>query len=549
MKRQTGRLISIASILLLVLGLACGNDAEGSRDSQVAPTERDPSSDTIRQPADGTQLANCYSTLDSNDICYAIEEGNVETVRNLAELGADPNAVDDLGESRLVKAVLSVNPNPEVMRILVEAGADGNVETRFHGSLLNAAISTLGDDLEPEEHARIVEMIVNAGADVNGTDYPDNPPDYPHNPLGSAVNSGNVEIVRVLVDAGADPTVFDRPNDTRVSIISGAFSNRSEYDSWEIVRILVNAGADPNASIREGKTLMGKAAATGNIEALQFLLDAGVDPHEGLQAAFEYGNQDAMQILFDAGVSPNSGVFGTTLLKAAVNGGDADITRFLIEAGADVEVNRPLTRAIQDQSVEIVRILVNAGADVDTADDDGYTPLTGATYDGNVEIVRILVNAGADPNAADLFGEKPLYVAKLKGHSDIIWILTEAGAVEASANMEREAREPEPTDSVASSTFDDDLYGAIRLGEPATVRALVDAGVDVNAEDSSGRSMLEWAIMRGGVRGFPEIVRILVDAGADVNAQATAANSLLQLATMYGNHETVQILTDAGAKE
>ena len=118
MKRQTGRLISIASILLLVLGLACGNDAEGSRDSQVAPTERDPSSDTIRQPADGTQLANCYSTLDSNDICYAIEEGNVETVRNLAELGADPNAVDDLGESRLVKAVLSVNPNPEVMRIL-----------------------------------------------------------------------------------------------------------------------------------------------------------------------------------------------------------------------------------------------------------------------------------------------------------------------------------------------------------------------------------------------------------------------------------------------
>lgn len=96
----------------------------------------------------------------------------------------------------LAIAVSPVNPKPEILRILIDAGAEVNAETLFHGSLLNAAIATLGEDIEPQDHTAIAEMLVDAGADVNAEANAAN------SLLQLATMYGNSEVVGILADAG-----------------------------------------------------------------------------------------------------------------------------------------------------------------------------------------------------------------------------------------------------------------------------------------------------------------------------------------------------------
>lgn len=447
----------------------------------------------------------------------------IKIVEILVRAGADVHYTDAEGDTPLVQAVYS--GQSEMVRVLVEGSADVNVETRFHGSLLNAALTTL-DDVSPSDQAAIVELLVDAGADVTWTDN--------GTPvLRSGIRSGNAEIVRLLVNAGADPTL--------ARMTCAAFARGSEEENWAIVRLLVEAGADPC-----GQVLLSRAIEAGNESALRFLMNAGADPADAVHAAYQVGSPETVLILVDEGVNPNSGFPGTTAVAMAINqGANAELVRSLARAGADLETE--LGKAVIRERAETVRVLVAAGADVEGVDRDGYTPLTGASWEGNAEIVRILLSAGADVNAADHFGDTPLDVAEHQGYSEIVLILTEAGALPSGPNIVGEGSPPETTDPVTPSDAVESLADAIRSGDVAAMKNLVNADVDVNARASNGNSLLEWAIIWGSVRRNPELVRILVDAGADVNARANAADSLLQLAVMHGNADIVEILEAAGA--
>ncbi|TWB58229.1 ankyrin repeat protein [Rhizobium sp. ERR 922] len=123
-----------------------------------------------------------------------------------------------------------------------------------------------------------------------------------------------------------------------------------------------------------------KAAATGDVAAIQQLLDSG--------AAIE--TQDAK---------------GATPLLVATHGNRVDAARALIEAGVNVDhVNRlgwtALIEAIilgdgGSRHVEIVRLLIDSGANVNLADNDGVTPLRHARSRGYDGIVKLLEVAGA----------------------------------------------------------------------------------------------------------------------------------------------------------
>ena len=130
-----------------------------------------------------TELCGGYKSLST-----AITSGDVEGVQCLIEeLGEDVNATDD-GTPMLFWAILE--ENPDIVRLLVEAGADVNATDANVGiSMLPSAINVGKSD--------IVRLLVDAGADVDATDDRGKPMLY------WAIPGGNPEIVRILMEAGA----------------------------------------------------------------------------------------------------------------------------------------------------------------------------------------------------------------------------------------------------------------------------------------------------------------------------------------------------------
>ena len=99
--------------------------------------------------------------------------------------------------------------------------------------------------------------------------------------LGLASFFGNADVVRALLDAGADPNSRSR-NSMRVSPIHSAAANRNPGAALEIIRLLVTQGADVNVVQHGGWTPLQEGAAHGNTELVEFLLANGAD--QGAQA-------------------------------------------------------------------------------------------------------------------------------------------------------------------------------------------------------------------------------------------------------------------------
>ncbi|KAF8543317.1 ankyrin repeat-containing domain protein [Trichophaea hybrida] len=108
--------------------------------------------------------------------------------------------------------------------------------------------------------------------------------------LQAATNQGKIELVQILIDAGADAnaptdynesttlqTTMERNNIKPVQILLDAAA--TEQGSVELVRILLDAGADVNAPASEyyGRTALQAVMALSSPKLAQILLDAGAD--------------------------------------------------------------------------------------------------------------------------------------------------------------------------------------------------------------------------------------------------------------------------------
>lgn len=115
-----------------------------------------------------------------------------------------------------------------------------------------------------------------------------------------------------------------------------------------------------------------------------------------------------------ANVNKPEGRYEETLLTAAVKHELFDVTRILLEKGADVSFRNlndqiPLHIAALNGDTATINLLLKYKSNVQAKDDQGQTPLHLAVTNGNSVAVKSLINAGSNVNEPDKNGNTPLH--------------------------------------------------------------------------------------------------------------------------------------------
>lgn len=192
------------------------------------------------------------------------------------------------------------------------------------------------------------------------------------------------------------------------------------------------------------------------------------------------------------------------LHAAAARGDVADIER-RIAAGenkeaVDVRQRTPLHVAAYRKQHEAARALIRLGADPNRLEIDRYDIITIAAVANDVSMLRIALEGGGNPKAVtSRYDGTALIAAAHLGHAEVVRMLIAAKA---------------PLDHVNNLKWTA-LIESIVLGDGGknhteTLRALVEAGADVNIPDGNGATPLKLAQSRS----YREMVAILEKAGA-----------------------------------
>lgn len=420
----------------------------------------------------------------------ASREGLLECVRYLlSKPRVDINATQKTACTAV--QVAASRGNEAVVKVLLDAGADTNVQYQGRGGSANAlqAASMLG-------HTAIVKLLLDAGADVNAPES-----DSRGSALQIASEEGHTAVVEQLLDAGA---VI---NASSQSGYGGALQAASYNGNEAVVRLLINAGADVNAQ------------AVG-------------DSYTVLHGAAMFGSEAVTKLLLDAGADPNSDTWRYSPLVIAARQGHSAVANLLIAAGADVNaasdqtIGSALYSASQYGYEMVVELLLNAGADINQRGGSHDTALNAAIQNGHNAVVKLLLDAGADVHAQSEGGiATPLIGACWGGHETMVELLLRAGV---DVNEQGACRYA--------------LSEASGTGCEAIVKLLLRAGANVNQQ---GRMRDRYsAIVQASRRGHEAVVRMLLDAGADVNIEGGKA---LLFATKENHKVVVEMLLAAGA--
>jgi uncharacterized protein len=405
----------VALVALFSAGIltADASDADGTTPLEWAVYNDDlPAAQRLLHAGANANAANRYGIT---PLSLAATNRNAAMAEALLKAGADASANVLMTAAR--------TGNPEIVRLLIQHGADVNAKGETYGE-------TALDWAAQENHAEAAQVLIAHGADVNARTNPlERAKDrfglegvltiLPHGtwtPLMYAARQGSLETARALVAGGASLNLTDTDSSTALvlAIING------HYDT---AALLAERGADPNITDTAG---MAALYAAVDMNTLGEVYGHPARPTSSKVTALEL-----MKILLDHGANVNARLKSPTLQRAHTPG-----------EPTLAEGTTPLMRAAKNGDSAALRLLLDRGADVNARQKNATTALmfaaglgfgTGtfandsATEAQLLESVKVLMAAGADVNAVNEAGETPLHYGA-HASDDIVTFLAENGA-------------------------------------------------------------------------------------------------------------------------
>ena len=202
-------------------------------------------------------MVNVHDPKGRTPLSIAASQQHWDVAALLLESGADPNVMDP--NQRTPLSYACEQGKEKMVRLMLEKGADADLG---HGVAVKYALP----------HPPLLEILIQAGADVNAY-HPD--PVVTHNthtPLTLAVQKGYERSVDLLLEAGADPDL-ENPRRDKPLYLAVVYRRRS------IMEKLIQAGADVNGRLKDNSTPLTIAARAGYANIVECLLSRGADPH------------------------------------------------------------------------------------------------------------------------------------------------------------------------------------------------------------------------------------------------------------------------------
>ncbi|KAI9644976.1 hypothetical protein NHQ30_007011 [Ciborinia camelliae] len=422
--------------------------------------------------------------------------------------------------------------------------------------------------------------------------------------LAVASHCGNVELVDLLLQFGADLTTRDVNLDTPLHLAA----SRDHYstlqmlldeevdieaknkDGWSAlwaaahgghvksVELLAKKGAKINSRSNDQCTALHAAARRGDKQMAELLLRNGADIEArdnqfmtALHYACEHGHQNVVDYLFHKGANlevPGNNSMSPLLCASA--SGQLQVVQFLSKRkvnprSTDEKRANALHYAAQNGHVEVVNYLLEWKLPIYEGNIDGLTPLHLAVIGEHFSVVELLLRRKAALDLRCREGRTPLHYACGTDSPDIVSLLLSAGAY-AEEEIKGDNRRP--------------IHIAAAKGSVRIVEILHGKGIAIDHRDSGGDRPLCIACHHGHVQivekllsyneplrmrfrdrpnkdsplciaaksGHLDVVKLLIKKGASVKERDEFGYIPLRYAAYYGHPEVLELLMEAGAE-
>ena len=521
-------------------------------------------SDTVKYLITCGAEVNSRDRYDKTALYYAIQRNHAATAKILIESGCEVKLRDYAGHCVDDEGVLETAARrglTDVFRLLLDKGVPVDALSGDRQTPLMAAAKA--------GHCGMVVFLLDQGANINGCDSL-NVKKRKHNnadhkgsviegsdcekekfvfnqtPLYCALEAGQGEVAKLLIEQGADTSDSDGKTHSLAELAA-------LHGLSDVFHLLTKDKSFHFNKIKDGETLLTSAARHGDFDSVKFLLQNGADVNAknssgdtALSCAVQSSAVPDFEIVklllaFDAKVNTRNDKCETPLLIAAEKNADK-VANLLVEHGCDTNVKdfnsySPLHFAAKNNNGKLTEKLLQYGADPSSRiDEEGMTALHVAAKSGSVLVAEVLLDHGVDLEVTTYFGESPLVIAAQRG--DLRFAVVQFLAQKGSNVNARDRFGMTPLINAKAI----DYRGVKSL---SLIKALLDRGSSVNSVDDFGRSVLHQ--MSFSQNATEELYDLLLQHEADLNISDKNGETPLHFAASHGNTRCIEWLIEQGA--